>query len=280
MRICFYLLFFFLHVNAGCRLKGNKDIQITAYTGDSVLLPCSCTDLHTKPQIFTWSKYDKKDKWIKISPESDQYTNKFQLVNESSGYSLFISHVTGNDDGYYMCMNEVGEIRYIRLIVEGCKLTEKLVYVTGYVGQSVLLPCSCSDLQAKPHTFTWLFYKDFQYKEIYPKDQTNLYTGRVQLINDHPGNLSLLISQLTLKDEGYYRCEIRKIITDVPLVVKDAPIWPLTSTPIITTTNSTSESLPFIPFAVVTAIFLHIIVAVVYCSTRKKGLKNSLLQQR
>ncbi|KAM9496332.1 uncharacterized protein Hap1MRO34_025038 isoform 1-T1 [Clarias gariepinus] len=31
------------------------------------------------------------------------------------------------------------------------------------------------------------------------------------------------------------------------------------------------ESLPFVPFAVVTAIFLHIIVAVVYCSTRKKG---------
>ncbi|MCJ8749927.1 hypothetical protein PDJAM_G00193200, partial [Pangasius djambal] len=50
------------------------------------------------------------------------------------------------------------------------------------------------------------------------------------------------------------------------------PARPSTSTAVITTTspNSKPEPLPFVPFAVVTVIFLHIIVAVVYCSTRKK----------
>ncbi|KAF5900316.1 polymeric immunoglobulin receptor-like, partial [Clarias magur] len=90
-----------------------------------------------------------------------------------------------------------------------CRLNQQTVYVTGYVGQSVLLPCSCSHLQAKPHSLRWLFYKESDFKEIFPKDQTNRYTDRVQLFNDHhPGNLSLLISHLTVEDGGAYRCEI------------------------------------------------------------------------
>ncbi|XP_053369926.1 cell adhesion molecule DSCAM-like [Clarias gariepinus] len=171
--------------------------------------------------------------------------------------------------------------------------------MTGYVGQSVLLPCSCSQLQAKPHTLRWMFYKGSDYKEIFPKDQTNLYTHRVRLINDlHPGNLSLLISHLTVEDGGYYKCEIsNNDYKDVSLTVKEATKRPLqedtpknkpTSTAVLVDVTPTKptlvvenkmnthpetsgkESLPFVPFAVVTVIFLHIIVAVVYCSTRKK----------
>ncbi|KAL6485672.1 hypothetical protein MHYP_G00050640 [Metynnis hypsauchen] len=36
------------------------------------------------------------------------------------------------------------------------------------------------------------------------------------------------------------------------------------------------RSLPFVPFAVVTVIFLHIIVAVVYCTKRNKVTKPSM----
>ncbi|XP_047665723.1 Down syndrome cell adhesion molecule homolog [Tachysurus fulvidraco] len=135
----------------------------------------------------------------------------------------------------------------------GCRLNQQTVYVTGIVGQSVLLPCSCSELQAKPHTFRWRFYKGSDDIKIFPKEQTNLYTDRVQVFNDHPpGNLSLLISHLTVEDGGLYRCEINnKITTDIYLTVKDSPIY--------------------FPVAVVTVIFLPIVVAVVYCTTRKKG---------
>ncbi|KAI5086620.1 hypothetical protein C0J45_23950, partial [Silurus meridionalis] len=199
-------------VPTGCRLEGNREmtIEITAYTGDSVLLPCSCTDLHTKPQNFTWEKYINT--WVQISPESEQNKDRFQLVNDhsSGNLSLLISHLTVEDGGYYRCDTE-SEHRYIRLTIEGCtlNLNNETVEVTGYVGHSVLLPCFCSELQAKPQTFTWSIYKESNHNKIFPKDQTNHYTHRVQLFNDHPpGNLSLLISHLTVEDGGLYRCWI------------------------------------------------------------------------
>lgn len=103
----------------------------------------------------------------------------------------------------------------------GCRLNQQTVDVTGIVGQSVLLPCSCSELQAKPHTFRWRFYKGSDDIKIFPKEQTNLYTDRVQVFNDHPpGNLSLLISHLTVEDGGWYRCEIGEMTTYIYLTVK------------------------------------------------------------
>ncbi|KAF5900312.1 polymeric immunoglobulin receptor-like, partial [Clarias magur] len=193
-----------------CRLKGTSGLRsITAYTGGSVLLPCSCTDLHTTPETLTWWKYTNK--YVEISPESEQYKDKFQLVNDhsSGNLSLLISHLTVEDGGDYMCNVTKSEYRHIRLTVKGCTLNQQTVSVTGHVGQSVLLPCSCYRLQAKPHTLRWIFHKGSDEKEIFPKDQTNRYTHRVQLFDDHhPGNLSLLISHLTVEDGGKYRCQI------------------------------------------------------------------------
>ncbi|KAI5617004.1 hypothetical protein C0J50_23257 [Silurus asotus] len=202
-----------LLTNACCRLEGYRDTQITAYTGDSVLLPCSCTDLHTKPQSFTWKRYFHGRytyNWVQISPESEQYKDRFQLVNDQSSgnLSLLISHLTVEDGGVYRC-SRGSVFRDIKLTVKGCTLNHERVDVTGFVGHSVLLPCSCSELQAKPQTLRWTIYKEFNYKEIFPKDQTNHYTHRVQLFNNHPpGNLSLLISHLTVEDEGDYLCRI------------------------------------------------------------------------
>ncbi|XP_046729727.1 uncharacterized protein LOC124401439 isoform X2 [Silurus meridionalis] len=275
---CFYLLLL-LHITTGCRLEGNRKTikQITSYTGDSVLLPCSCTDLHTKPQNFTWRRYSNGRytyDWVQISSESEQYKDRFQLVNDhsSGNLSLLISHLTVEDGGVYRCDTE-SEHRVIRLTVEGCTLNHETVDVTGYVGHSVLLPCSCSQLQAKPQTLTWTIYKESNYKEIFPKDQTNHYTHRVQLFNDHPpGNLSLLISHLTVEDGGFYRCDIINSVKDIKLTVR-------VTKPGLVTSNYTNppseasknESLPFVPFALVTVIFLHIIVGVVYYTTRNKG---------
>ncbi|KAK3521022.1 hypothetical protein QTP86_018667 [Hemibagrus guttatus] len=236
-------------------MKGNKETEeITAHTGGSVLLPCSCTDLHTKPETFTWKRNTNGHNWVQISPESDQYKERFQLVNDhsSGNLSLLITHLTVEDGGVYRCNVKGDEYRDLRLTVKGCTLNQQTVDVTGNEGQSVLLPCSCSELQAKPHTFTWIFYKGSHHTKIFPADQTHRYTDRVQLINDRPpGNLSLLISHLTVEDGGWYRCEISEMKTFIYLTVKDP--------------------LPYIPIAVVTVIFLHILVALVYCTTIKKG---------
>ncbi|XP_060758279.1 carcinoembryonic antigen-related cell adhesion molecule 2-like [Neoarius graeffei] len=225
MQVCFLLLLIQLHITEGCWLEGNKYlIEISAYTGGSVLLPCSCTDLQTTPETFTWEKLTTNEKkWVKISPESEQYKERFQLVNDrsSGNLSLLISHLTEEDGGLYSCSVQGSQYTDIRLTVKGCTLNLQPETVTGYVGQSVLLPCSCSELQAKPHNFTWTFLNGSPHKEIFPEDQTNLYTDRVQLFNDHlPGNLSLLISHLTVEDGGRYRCEIRNRISDVRLTVR------------------------------------------------------------
>ncbi|XP_053367233.1 polymeric immunoglobulin receptor-like [Clarias gariepinus] len=234
MKVCFLLLLIQLHITEGCRLEGSRETKpITADTGDSVLLPCSCTDLYTTPGTFTWEKLIT-NQYVEISPESDQYKGRFQLVNDhsSGNLSLLISHLTVEDDGFYRCNVKGGDYRDFRLTVEGC-LQKQTVSVTVYVGQSVLLPCSCSQLQAKPHTLRWIFYKGSDQKEIFPIDETNHYTNRVQLINDlRPGNLSLLISHLTVKDRGWYRCQIsnndQKYIS---LIVKEATRRPSTPRP-------------------------------------------------
>ncbi|KAF4092071.1 hypothetical protein AMELA_G00016760, partial [Ameiurus melas] len=101
MLLCFYLLLL-LHITEGCTLEGYGETkEITAYAGDSVLLSCSCTDLHTKPETFTWRKYTNN--WVEISPEREQNKDKFQLVNDlsSGNVSLLISHLTVEDGGVY-----------------------------------------------------------------------------------------------------------------------------------------------------------------------------------
>ncbi|KAF7694451.1 uncharacterized protein LOC124401432 [Silurus meridionalis] len=255
MLVCFYLLLL-LHLNEGCRLEENRQTkEITAYTGDSGLLPCSCTDLHTKPQNFRWKKYINPNNWEQISPEKEEYKDKFQLVNNNSpgNLSLLISHLTVEDGGYYRC-STVSEYTDIRLTVEGCTLNHETAYVIGYMGQSVLLPCSCTELQAKPQTFNWEFRKDSDYEEIFPKDEKNLYTHRVQLINERPpGNLSLLISRLTAEDGGWYRCSISNtILTNIKLTVKEA-----TEKPAV---QKDSDNTVIIISSVIVAVLLLVVV--------------------
>ncbi|KAF5900324.1 polymeric immunoglobulin receptor-like, partial [Clarias magur] len=224
MQVCFLLLLIQLHVTEGCRLRGSREtIPIIAYAGGSVLLSCSCTDLHTTPKRFTWFKVTNENKYVEISPESELYKDRFRLVNNHStgNLSLLISHLTVEDAGVYRCSVTTSEYRHFRLTVKGCRQNQQTVSVTGYVGQSVLLPCSCSHLQAKPHTLRWIFLKG-SHKEIFPKDQTNRYTHRVQLSNDPPAYLSLLISHLTVEDEGRYRCQINNTNNmNINLTVKE-----------------------------------------------------------
>ncbi|KAF5900311.1 polymeric immunoglobulin receptor-like, partial [Clarias magur] len=245
MQVCFLLLLIQLHVTEGCRLQDTRSQNIAAYTGGSVLLPCSCTDLHTTPETLTWEKQPKDRDWVVISPESDQYKDRFKLVNDHStgNLSLLISHLTVEDDGWYRCSVTDRQHRDVRLTVVGCTLNRQTVSVTGYEGQSVLLPCSCSHLQAKPQTHRWRFLKE-SHKEIFPEDQTNRYTDRVRLFNDHhPGNLSLLISHLTVEDGGYYRCELsNNDIKDISVTVKEATSTPKTKPTSKPGTKSTLRS--------------------------------------
>uniref|UniRef100_A0A4W4E3Z7 Ig-like domain-containing protein n=1 Tax=Electrophorus electricus TaxID=8005 RepID=A0A4W4E3Z7_ELEEL len=103
---------FMLCVSAGCMLVGNRRTDnITAYTGDSVLLPCSCTDPH---------KYNpNRNTWDVISSESEQYRNRVQLntAHSPGNLSLLISHLTEEDEGDYRCQTKGNKHKDIKLYV-------------------------------------------------------------------------------------------------------------------------------------------------------------------
>uniref|UniRef100_A0AAR2IQT7 Ig-like domain-containing protein n=1 Tax=Pygocentrus nattereri TaxID=42514 RepID=A0AAR2IQT7_PYGNA len=285
MQVGLYLLLV-LHIAEGCKLKDGKQEKITAYTGGSALLPCYCTDPQATPGRFTWKKLSTGIViWEEMSSESGQYRDRVQLGNGHSpgNLSLLISLLTEEDRGWHRCDVE-GSIKDIRLTVEGCSLTnyKTTLNITAHTGGLVLLPCSCTELRAKPKTFSWNKYISPNWDRI--TFESGQYRDRFQLFNGHsPGNLSLLISHLTEGDGGDYRCHLESGYTDIRLTVK-APT--LRTSTLRSSTMSSHEgkstlnvaagdaephqSLPFVPFALVTVIFLHIIVAVVYHTKRNK----------
>ncbi|XP_056337590.1 uncharacterized protein si:dkey-15j16.6 isoform X3 [Danio aesculapii] len=159
--------------------------------------------------------------------------------------------------------------------------------VTGYTGESVVLPCSCTNLLSRPEHIQWMYWTKNDYKEIYPKEEVESHKNRVKLLNQNtPGNLSLLISALTINHQGTYYC------TALPqqhvyfrLNVKDKPqVYP-TSTSTHAPSHQTPELSPpgpthhtplyvFILVAVFTSVVLLAFLAL---STRyaKKVVENS-----
>ncbi|KAF5893062.1 junctional adhesion molecule-like isoform X1, partial [Clarias magur] len=86
-----------------------------------------------------------------------------------------------------------------------CALSaDNLTEITSHRGNSVLLKCSCSDVNTKPQKLTWGIYRTGRLTEVLNDDH---YRGRLQLFNNiSPANLSLLISDLRVEDQGNYRC--------------------------------------------------------------------------
>uniref|UniRef100_W5LA87 Ig-like domain-containing protein n=1 Tax=Astyanax mexicanus TaxID=7994 RepID=W5LA87_ASTMX len=204
-----------------------ETLSITAHEGESVLLPCSCTDLNSTPDTFSWWKHNTISyRYEEISSESDQYRNRVQLFNNLSpaNLSLLISHLTEEDDGYYSCKVKHGEFRYISLTVKDCTLVNrgKALRITAHKGESVLLPCSCTDLNSTPDTFSWWKRNTISYRWEEISSESDQYRNRVQLFNNlSPANLSLLISHLTEEDAGVYSCNVKHCeFTDIGLTVK------------------------------------------------------------
>ncbi len=94
-----------------------------------------------------------------------------------------------------------------------------MIEITGYTGGSVVLPCSCADPQSTVTTFSWEFKKEKQLVQVFEDEK---YSGRRVLFNERsPTNLSLLITNLRMDDQGYYSCMTEtNSITYVDLKVK------------------------------------------------------------
>uniref|UniRef100_A0AAR2JPQ1 Ig-like domain-containing protein n=2 Tax=Pygocentrus nattereri TaxID=42514 RepID=A0AAR2JPQ1_PYGNA len=154
----------------------------------------------------------------------------------------------------------------------GCTLEDsrQTKQITAYTQESVLLPCYCTDPRTTPERLIWkkLNPNTREWEDI--SSGSGQYRSRVQLVNGHsPGNLSLLISHLIEEDGGDYRCDVKQneyIL--IRLTVKG-------NSPLTNARAEPPQSLPFVPFGLVTVIILHIIVAVVYHTKRNKVLETA-----
>ncbi|XP_060758473.1 junctional adhesion molecule-like [Neoarius graeffei] len=154
----------------------------------------------------------------------EHYRGRLQLFNNISpaNLSLLLSDLGEEDEGDYRCRTE-REHTDIKLYVQGCELVKAgLEAVTGFTGESVVLPCVCTDLQDKPKSVKWAFTIESgtNYQEIYP-EHTGHHRNRVKLVSKiPPGNLSLLISDLTEEDQGEYSCSVQADHKYIRLSVK------------------------------------------------------------
>ncbi|KAK2846110.1 hypothetical protein Q7C36_010964 [Tachysurus vachellii] len=189
----------------GCDLSNETKHVYIGLPGGSVLLLCSCCDLHTKPHTFTWMSYRTGGLTDMLNDE--HYRGRLQLFNNTSpgNLSLLISDLREEDGTDYRCITEKNYTD-MSILGEGCDLSgdKHQVAINGHPGGSVLLPCSCSDLHTNPQIFTWTTKRTGHWTDVLYDE---LYRDRSQLFNHiSPGNLSLLISDLREEDQRVYRC--------------------------------------------------------------------------
>lgn len=107
-------------MSVGCELlKSTYLMEVKAHPGESVVLPCYCNELQSKPEQHTWTHLNKTSTMI-YSTVKGQRRNLVKLLKEnfSRNLSLIISDLTHEHQGIYRC--SVGS-KYvdIKLIVEG-----------------------------------------------------------------------------------------------------------------------------------------------------------------
>ncbi|XP_036418511.1 polymeric immunoglobulin receptor-like, partial [Colossoma macropomum] len=187
----------------GCALSENKQtVPVSRSSGESVLLSCTCTDLQDRPVKVQWRTPNHEDLL-------QRYSGRVQTFDQSSpgNLSVLISDLTEEDGGTYSCWINQNQYRNFSLTVKGCTLSETQDRViVRSPGESVLLPCSCTDQHTKPVSVKWERV-DSGGTEV--SNETELYRGRVHMFNKNlPAYLSLLIFNLTEQDQGTYRCSI------------------------------------------------------------------------
>nr|XP_055041691.1 uncharacterized protein LOC129429193 [Misgurnus anguillicaudatus] len=210
---------------SSCNLTNDqKIIDVTGYTGGSVLLPCSCDDPQSTVNTFTWEIWHNGSQWMNAFKK---HRGRFKLFNEISpgNLSLLISDFREEDEGIYRCITEQRSFTDVFLKVTGCDLDQQTqtVEVTGYLGESVVLPCFCTESLTKPDKIIWKFIEK-NYEEIYPSEHNERYKNRRKLINQtNPGNLSLHLSSLTKEDQGDYLCSVYNSYIYIRLHIEEKP---------------------------------------------------------
>ncbi|XP_067249176.1 polymeric immunoglobulin receptor-like [Chanodichthys erythropterus] len=105
-------------LKSDCILSNERQtIEITGYTGGSVVLPCSCAHPQSTAITFTWQFQHNQERWIPVF-EDEKFSGRRVLFNENTpqNLSLLISDLRQEDEGYYECKTE--QQTYFYLIVK------------------------------------------------------------------------------------------------------------------------------------------------------------------
>ncbi|XP_035285929.1 uncharacterized protein LOC118233919 isoform X3 [Anguilla anguilla] len=171
-------------------------------------------------------------------------------------------------------------------MISGCVLSDsEPIHITGFTGDSVVLPCACTDVQRKPEQVRWTAHPGGQNTVIFPPSVNDRYKGRVQVLDSvSRGNLSLRLSDLTLSDRGTYRCEADVNYRDISLTVKEATTRSPTITKQVSTRGSkeiSEELKKSILYATIAAVVAAVAVCgavLFYCRVRSR--KNAHVESR
>ncbi|XP_067230634.1 cell surface A33 antigen-like isoform X2 [Chanodichthys erythropterus] len=123
MWIFLNILSFLHYLITACTPSDSGVTKITAFSGESVLLPCTCTNTQDKPKSFSWetkSRRASKDGiYIDIFSVFELYRNRITLLNQTSpgNVSLLLSDLTEDDQGSYVCLLETTS-RFIDVFVK------------------------------------------------------------------------------------------------------------------------------------------------------------------
>ncbi|KAJ8272730.1 hypothetical protein GJAV_G00092790 [Gymnothorax javanicus] len=106
-----------------CVLSEAGPKTITGFREGSIILPCVCTDVQSKPELVKWIADPVLLKTVifpeRNAPPNSPYRNRVQLLNSISpgNMSLRISGLTLTDEGKYRCEID-GQYREITLTVK------------------------------------------------------------------------------------------------------------------------------------------------------------------
>ncbi|XP_049342282.1 polymeric immunoglobulin receptor isoform X28 [Astyanax mexicanus] len=258
-----------------CTLSNSQEKLIVGYSGEFVLLSCSCTDPQTRPVSIKWEHVDSDV--MEVSNITRRYAGRIHMFNEKhpANLSLLLSNLTEQDEGLYRCTINNEKSISVNLTVKGCTLSNSQEnQIVRYPGESVLLPCSCTDPQTRPVSIKWE-HVDSNGTEV--SNITERYAGRIHMFNEkHPANLSLLLFNLTKQDNGTYRCTINneKSIS-MKLNVKDCTLSSSQETPIVGQPGNTTFEMNWTYWTpILSCVFLILLLllgaaAYIFCKHRK-----------
>ncbi|XP_050969013.1 matrix remodeling-associated protein 8-like [Labeo rohita] len=109
--------------SSACTPSDSGLTQITAYSGGSVLLPCTCTNPQDNPKSVFWESNSKRASkngiYADISSVFERYIDRITLFNQTSpgNVSLLLSDLTKDDQGFYVCLLDK-TTRFINVTIE------------------------------------------------------------------------------------------------------------------------------------------------------------------